>query len=469
MGVFNATQNQVLVSPVTSFYRGKAIRQQQADAEQISELRGLQIEQAEQEIADGPMNRAAAKRYAESRQDLIDIQISEAIRSGRMQELKDSAQLLEPLLVEYAQTEDEDIAVGNFNNNFKAVASLLGEQQQGKLLEVAGDDHVFDNKEIMLAGKMIQSFREKIQPETKVVGKGGALVSPTGEELYRNTPEGGDSSNELFARINPKDYTPSSVAKFQETGDFSVLRKAAAEGSGQSAKEAEIAEYEAMGHPHEFAVKLAYGKITVKENTKTGMMIYTDMTTVPPTVTEIPVAGVAPVSPESKPGRTLFALSEFASGPMNAAIRGVALPAAWLGMSVGTKQVSAKQTFQTTTQDFIRGMALSERYAVGEQDRLREDIAILPKILDDPALMRTRMISMDEDLRLRQATAENDANNTRLNPDIRQEAASVANRIKNFRAILGVPPVMNTREEAMALPPGTVFLTPDGQLLTVPE
>jgi len=29
-----------------------------------------------------------------------------------------------------------------------------------------------------------------------------------------------------FAKINPKDFTPESVAKFQETGDFSVLEKA---------------------------------------------------------------------------------------------------------------------------------------------------------------------------------------------------------------------------------------------------
>ena len=44
MGVFNAAANQVLFSPVTEYYKGKAIRTQQAAAEQEMEIRQKTLE-----------------------------------------------------------------------------------------------------------------------------------------------------------------------------------------------------------------------------------------------------------------------------------------------------------------------------------------------------------------------------------------------------------------------------------------
>ena len=448
MGVFNAAANQVLISPVTEYYRGKAIRQDQADKEQMSELRGLQIKQAKQELADAPSKREAARQAALLQAENIQSQIAARYATEERADLKAADEVLKPLFEMYSAEKDEDVALANFNRDIPEAISRLSPKQQKAIIEGAGEDHQYSHEEVMLSG----------------------LARRTYQDL-----EAGEASEEKIVKINEGDEE---VTYSQRIGpDGSAVRTEIARGprwkpteaeARQTAKEAEIAEYEAMGRTHEDAVKLAYDKITVKENTKTGMMIYTDTTTVPPTVTEIPVDGVPPVIPEPRQGRTLFDLSEFATGPVNAAIRGVSIPAAWAGMSIGTKQVSAKQTFQTTTQDFIRGMALSEKYAVGEQDRIREDIAILPSLLDDPILMRTRMISMDEDLELRQITAENDASNTQLNPDIRQEAASAANRIKNFRAVLGVPPRPKTIEEAKELGSGAVFIDPYGEVRTVP-
>ena len=55
---------QVLFSPVTSFYQGKAIRQQLKAGEQDAKLRDLQIDLTRQEIAAAPSKRAQAKELA---------------------------------------------------------------------------------------------------------------------------------------------------------------------------------------------------------------------------------------------------------------------------------------------------------------------------------------------------------------------------------------------------------------------
>ena len=62
--VFDAAANQVLISPVSNFYQGKAIRQQLAAGEQDAELKGLQIELAKDEVANAPSAREAARRMS---------------------------------------------------------------------------------------------------------------------------------------------------------------------------------------------------------------------------------------------------------------------------------------------------------------------------------------------------------------------------------------------------------------------
>ena len=443
MGVFNATANQVLVSPVTNYYKGKAIRQEQADKEQMSELRGLQIEGAKRDLADSGSKELEKRRLA----------LQEAQLAFQNEQL------------DYGRTKFE-------NEVGKEVASKAAFDVYSITQEV--------NNAFQAGGKTPRAQKEGLGLAANLFG-GYASGLPDGEAKNRllEMLEGGVTAEEYQAILPAAERNARYYGHIKEGEGFTLAEGAQRydaqgelvaenikdEGADEpTAKEAEIAEYVAMGRSHEDAVKLAYDKITVKENTKTGMMIYTDTTTTPPTVKEVPVAGIKMVDPKPEPGRTLWALKEFATGPANAMIRGIALPAAWMGMSVGTKSTAAKQTFQTTTQSFIRAMALSERYAIGEQDRIRQDLAMLPALLDDPMLMGVRMVALDDDLALRQAQAENDSIDTSLNPDIRQEAAGAANRIKNYRALMGVPARPKTVEEAKALPKGTLFLTPDGTL-----
>ena len=58
--VFNAAENQVQFRPIQAYRQDKAIRAAEKEAEQMSVLRGLQIEGAKQDLADAPSKREAA-------------------------------------------------------------------------------------------------------------------------------------------------------------------------------------------------------------------------------------------------------------------------------------------------------------------------------------------------------------------------------------------------------------------------
>ena len=60
---------QVLFSPVSNFYQGKAIRQGLAAGEQDAELRDLQIEATQQEIDSAPARQDAANRDEQRKVD----------------------------------------------------------------------------------------------------------------------------------------------------------------------------------------------------------------------------------------------------------------------------------------------------------------------------------------------------------------------------------------------------------------
>ena len=82
--VFNAAANQVLISPVTNYYQGKAIRQAQEEKE-------LDIELKKNEVKDAPSKREAAKRYALLQEENIRSTIDERVRKGEITELQLSA------------------------------------------------------------------------------------------------------------------------------------------------------------------------------------------------------------------------------------------------------------------------------------------------------------------------------------------------------------------------------------------
>lgn len=244
---------------------------------------------------------------------------------------------------------------------------------------------------------------------------------------------------ELGAEDVPSDYT---LGKGRYSGKTNQLIAGIAPSEGgedkPSARDQKIEDAARMlDGDVDTATKIVDGHIEMRQNEKTGMIELMDKITgeaweVPLSYDEVPTAAPSP-------GRTLWDLSGHATGPISA-IKAVGnIPAAWVGLKTATKVTQARQTFRTTGQNFIRALAINPKFPVGEQERIREEIALVPAVFDHPTLMRDRMVSLSGDLRLRMDQALNDSKNTGLPEATRKAQSSNANEIKNFLAVMGVP------------------------------
>jgi hypothetical protein len=149
MGVFDPRQGQVLVSPVTEFYRGKAIRQDQADKEQMARMRELQIEEAEYE---------SSPERRKTREQLVDEQLAAARLGVKNAELEYGAKTmgfmakaLAPLTsgaTEHAVNGDMEGGVQFFNEGLKGALPDMPEEIRGMIEQGAGADKVYDAEEI---------------------------------------------------------------------------------------------------------------------------------------------------------------------------------------------------------------------------------------------------------------------------------------------------------------------------------
>jgi hypothetical protein len=87
-------------------------------------------------------------------------------------------------------------------------------------------------------------------------------------------------------------------------------------------------------------------------------------------------------------------------------------------------------------------MSLSRAYAVGEQERIIEQIQLLPAILDNPEQLRQRMITVADSLNRASRQAEQNLNNPNLSPDIREDLQRTDTSVKNYLAVLGAPTII---------------------------
>jgi hypothetical protein len=197
MGVFDPRQGQVLVSPVTEFYRGKAIRQDIADKEQMAELRGLQIEGAKEELARAPEEWAMAKKLAESKQDQVDAALAQSKRDGRWESMQRSAAVLIPWVKDIGALagENGENSVAAMQKANKTLPAML-EQLSGvvtpeeleKLNKFAGEDRKLDPNEFMMLGKYLESFMKADGAGYKAKD---TYIGDDGQEYHMWYDEGG--------------------------------------------------------------------------------------------------------------------------------------------------------------------------------------------------------------------------------------------------------------------------------------
>jgi len=177
------------------------------------------------------------------------------------------------------------------------------------------------------------------------------------------------------------------------------------------------------------------------------------------------------IESKAQPGYTLYDQAVHATGPGSALAAVAAVPLAMMGLPYSKRTVMARQSMRTEVQNLIRALAINPRFPVGEQERIREEVNLLPGILDDPELMRSRMESLDSSLRRRMESARTDANDTGLPEDTRSSQKSNAQAIENFLDVLGVPklpegvPEGSVKLERKTKDGYDIWLTPTGQKL----
>lgn len=186
--------------------------------------------------------------------------------------------------------------------------------------------------------------------------------------------------------------------------------------------------------------------------------------------TSQPLSAPGPAVPDTSPGprRTLFEAREDTAGLVPAIGAGAQRVLGQFGADVAPEQTQARQDIRTAQNGLIRSLSINPRFPVGEIKRLQQEINIAPSIFDSGVALGGRMISIDQSLEIREQNELRAAANTALPAKTRQDAATAAKDIANFRQIMGVPPRVSSDEEFDQLPSGAKFISPDGKVRVKP-
>ena len=312
-----------------------------------------------------------------------------------------------------------------------------------------------------------QAFRQRAekgesalkQQEAQKLGQflGGLDLDPGREALLRNAPDsvqdqllGSVAAQQFepperinpFAKINPKDFTTESVARFQQTGDFSTLQRV--DSGTDSLREQKIRDeterLRRLGfeRPEERATAVVDGVIRIGRDTVTGLPQLEDRGT--GQVIEIGVQrgprGEAPVTPQDE---TLWELAQKATGLIPTTKAGASQVSGAFGGPISKETVEARQVFNAAQNNVIRAFSLNPRYPVAEQKRILENISIEPRAFDNTELMRSRMRGIDQFLRNELATIEFNSELPGLDKAQRSAEEQTARSIRSFLNQLGVP------------------------------
>jgi hypothetical protein len=233
-----------------------------------------------------------------------------------------------------------------------------------------------------------------------------------------------------------------------------------APGGRDPVREQRIRDYmDHYGLPRGDAVALADGIKRIEIVPQTGRARLID--TRDESVREIRIDGAAPVGGEAvatdqpvefqmPEGGTLWDMAGVATGPGAAFRRAISVPSGLMGLPVAEQTIRAQQAFSQTGQELIRSLAVNPRFPVGEMERIREEIATLPKFFDNEEIMRVRLAELDRGLRRRMQQAEKDAEDSRLPDNERNAQMTNARNIRAFLPVLGVP------QTPEGVPPGSV-------------
>ncbi|MEH6358829.1 MAG: hypothetical protein V7745_07555 [Pseudomonadales bacterium] len=175
--------------------------------------------------------------------------------------------------------------------------------------------------------------------------------------------------------------------------------------------------------------------------------------------------GLTPVDPN----KTVWNLAEDTTGPIPAISETLGrIPV--IGEAIDTSAATQARNFVPIIgRELTRVLQNNPKYAEGERKGIEAEININPSVFDNPTAYRDRLVAVDDALAVRQNTAFKTASNPLTSKAERLHSMNVLNGLMKFRESLGVPPLVQTPEEAKKLPPGTQFRTPDGKVRQVPD
>jgi hypothetical protein len=159
-------------------------------------------------------------------------------------------------------------------------------------------------------------------------------------------------------------------------------------------------------------------------------------------VTEVPISAVSPETPVAQGPRTLFQMAEYGTGPGSAILSALSTISGAVGGPIAEKTVDARTALNFSTNNLIRALAVSRAYAVGEQNRIIEQINTLPRFLDNPDQLKQRMITLADSMNTSLRQAEVNMNTPGLSPDLREDYQRTNTAMKNYLAVLGAPTIL---------------------------
>uniref|UniRef100_A0A6H1ZLG0 Uncharacterized protein n=1 Tax=viral metagenome TaxID=1070528 RepID=A0A6H1ZLG0_9ZZZZ len=185
------------------------------------------------------------------------------------------------------------------------------------------------------------------------------------------------------------------------------------------------------------ARRIATGSLKVVSDPVTGNFAVVDVGT--NEQINLKAEGETETKPKEYEGKTLWELSDLATGPVSAAMSAASIPSGVVGGPVAEKTVYARQFLQSSQNELIRALSINPRFPVGEINRLKEEVNISPKFWDNPGMLRTRMKAVNDYLTRRLEKERSASKDTNLPKDTRQNALAAAKDIENFVNTMGVP------------------------------
>jgi ferritin len=284
-------------------------------------------------------------------------------------------------------------------------------------------------------------------------------------ELHKRAV-GGD---EKAIALMPGALAGASSAGIDET-TLKYLKDFKPEGVGEEGKTYQLKIKDLMKQNPELsqqeATGLMTGTIKVMQDPVSGARFVVD--TIKGTERQLKPEGLDKQPPKETgtQDKTIFELADLVSGPGSALKAAASVPSGIVGGPVADETLQARQYVVTAKNDLIRALSINPRFPVGEIKRIEQEIDVSPKILDNPKMLKNRLISIDKYLKRRVEKEKGVANDANMPTNARQEAMSSVKDIENFIKLMGVPIQIKSIEEYNTVESGTQYIDPDGKVRT---